>query len=337
MTDKQLPRPREVNPIVRALAGWQPARVLMTANRLDVFNAIGRDALGAREVARRCDAYPRSMRLLLDACVALGFLTRSGGRYTNTPLGLQMLVRGGDSYIGGGINHSDDLWHRWGYLAESVRTNHAAPASEGPVDSRTSYRDFILAMRDRAMRNGAILAENLDLADRRQLFDCGGGPGTYSIFLVKKNPRLRAIVFDLPPAVEIATELIAEAGVDDRVGTRAGNYFVDDFGAGNDVVLLSAIVHSMSPGRAKLLLRKAFDSLVSGGIAVVHESLVEASGIAPVGAVLFSLNMLVNTGEGRSYSGREIMSWLRETGFVSPRVQDLPPPAGTSLVIGTRP
>jgi hypothetical protein len=42
---------------------------------------------------------------------------------------------------------------------------------------------------------------------------------------------------------------------------------------------------------------------------------------APVGAVLFSLNMLVNTGEGRSYSGSEIMSWMRDSGFQSPRVQ----------------
>jgi hypothetical protein len=58
--------------------------------------------------------------------------------------------------------------------------------------------------------------------------------------------------------------------------------------------------------------------------------------VAPVGAVLFSLNMLVNTGEGRCYSGREIMSWLRETGFVSARVQDLPS-GGSSLVIGARP
>ncbi len=121
------------------------------------------------------------------------------------------------------------------------------------------------------------------------------------------------------------------------MSTRAGDYFVDDFGQGNDVVLLSAIVHSMGPERNKLLLRKAWDSLVSGGIVVVHESLVDDSRTAPVGAVLFSLNMLVNTGEGQSYSGREIISWLNETGFTSPHVQDLSPPAGTSLVFGTKP
>jgi predicted O-methyltransferase YrrM len=325
------------NPIARALSGWQPARVLMAANRLRVFDALDTDALTAEEVANRCQAHPRSMRLLLNACVALNFVERDGERYRNTPLGLDMLVEGGKSYIGGAIAHSDDLWLPWGFLVQSVKENKRASLPDSWPARKTGYRDFILAMRDRAMRNGEILANELDLTGRRQLFDCGGGPGTYSVFLARKNPELRAIVFDLAPAIEIAKEIIAEAGMSDRITTRVGDYFVDDFGHGNDVLLLSAIVHSMGPERNKMLVRKAWDSLASGGIVVVHESLVDESGTSPTGAVLFSLNMLVNTGEGQSYGGREIVSWLSEAGFESPHVQHLSPPAGTSLVIGTKP
>jgi hypothetical protein len=76
---------------------------------------------------------------------------------------------------------------------------------------------------------------------------------------------LKAIVFDLPQTVEIAKEIIEKYGVSDLVSTRAGNYFKDDFGQGNDVVLLSAILHSMSPEQSKGLLKKAFDSLLLGG------------------------------------------------------------------------
>jgi len=335
MTAPKRPAPR--NPITRALMGWQPARVLMTANRLDVFNALAEEACTAAEIARRCACHPRSMTLLLNACVALGLLHKEGDRYRNTPEGLEVLIRGKPAYIGDGINHADGLWFRWGHLTESVRTNRPASTPSAPVDPATGYRDFILAMHNRAMRNAGVLADSFDLRGRRQLFDAGGGPGTYSIFLLRANPDLRAIVFDLPPAVEIAREIVAASGVGDRVEFRAGNYFRDDFGTGNDVVLLSAIVHSMPPRRAKILLGKARDSLVPGGIVAVHESLIDDSKVAPVGAVLFSLNMLVNTGEGRSYSGSEVASWMRETGFDSPRVQHLPPAAGTSLVIGTKP
>jgi hypothetical protein len=131
----------------------------MTANRLQVFDALGQDSLDAQEIARRCQAHPRSMRLLLNACVALGFLELQRGRYANTDNGLRMLVKGGEAYIGDGINHSDVLWDRWALLAESVRTNHAAHRTQGTVDGKTAFRDFIMAMHDRAMRNGQQLAE----------------------------------------------------------------------------------------------------------------------------------------------------------------------------------
>jgi hypothetical protein len=56
-----------------------------------------------------------------------------------------------------------------------------------------------------------------------------------------------------------------------------------------------------------------------------------------VRAALFSLNMLVNTGEGRSYSRDEIMRLMEEVGFAPLEVRPLPPPALTSLVIGEKP
>jgi predicted O-methyltransferase YrrM len=309
----------------------------MTANRLDVFTALGDRSLTAREVAQACGAHPRSTGLLLNACVALGFLRKRGDRYANSPEAGNLLVKGKPGYVGDGINHTDRLWQAWGDLTEAVRTNRRATVSAGASDVPGIHRDFILAMHTRALRNGEVLAQNLDLTGRKQLFDAGGGAGTYSIFLVRRHPGLRAIVFDLPPTTEIAREVIAGSGVENRITLRAGDYFRDDFGQGNDVVLLSAILHSLSPRRCKLLLTKSYESLVSGGLVVVQEGLVDPDGTSPVWAALFSLNMLVNTGEGRSYSGREIAGWMREAGFVEPVVRALPPPGNASLVIGTKP
>lgn len=337
MTTEPSQREAPANPILRAMTGWQPARVLMAANRLEVFNALGEELLPAREIARRCGTHPRSTTLLLNACVALGFLRKVGSRYANTPEGLGLLLRGKPTYMGDGINHADWLWRTWSRLADAVRTNKPVIAPAEPGQGPTVHRDFILAMHNRAMPTGEILAETLDLTGRRQLFDAGGGPGTYSCFLAKKYPQLRCIVFDLPPTVLIADEVIASFGLQDRVTTRAGDYFQDDFGRGNDVVLFSAIVHAMPPRRSKLLMRKAYDSLVKGGLVVVHENLIASSKTSPTSAVLFSLNMLVNTRGGRSYSGVEISSWMREVGFVRPSVKPLPRPATTSLVMARKP
>ena len=331
------PQPQRRNPIERALSGWQPARVVMAANRLDFFTAIGDGAITTEEVAGRCGCHPRSTSMLLNACVALGILERKGTLYNNTAEGKTLLVRSKPTSIADGIAHQDDLWLAWGKLHEAVRTNRSVSQRWALVEQPQVHRNFILAMHDGAKIWAPLVADGLNLTGRKQLFDAGGGPGTYSIALVKRYAGLHAIVFDLPQTVKIAQEIITASGVADRITTRAGDYFKDDFGQGNDVVLLSAILHSMGPERSRLLLKKSYDSLIPGGLVVVREALLDDEGTSPVGAVLFSLNMLVNTGEGQSYSGKEIMDLMSSVGFVETRVTLLPPGARSSLVTGVKP
>jgi len=325
------------NPIERALSGWQPARVVMAANRLDFFSAIGDGAISAEEVATRCNCHPRPTGMLLNACVALGVLEKKGALYNNTAEGKTLLVRNKPTSIADGIAHQDDLWPAWGRLHEAVRTNRRVSERWALVEEPKVHRNFILAMHDGAKVGAPLVAEALNLAGRKQLFDAGGGPGTYSIALVKRYVGLQAIVFDLPQTVEIAKEIIAASDVAGCITTRAGDYFNDGFGQGNDVVLLSAILHSMGPEHSRLLLKKSYDSLIPGGLVVVREGLLGDEGTSPVGAVLFSLNMLVNTGEGQSYSGKEIMELMSSVGFTQTRVTPLLPAARSSLVTGVKP
>jgi len=325
------------NAIDRALGGWQPARVLMAANHLGFFAALGQGPLSAAEVASKCSAHPRSTALLLNACVALGLLEKEGGSYRNSSDAQASLVPGGPGYIGDAIAHQEDLWQAWGRLPDAVRDNRRVVTRQAEGDAAASHRNFILAMHNRAMRAAPVLAEHLDLSDRRQLFDAGGGPGTFSIFLVRRYPGLRAIIFDLPQTIAITREIVGASEVADRISFQPGNYFEDGFGDGNDVVLLSAILHSMGPERSLMLLRKAYDSLVAGGMVVVNEGLVNADGTGPLSAVLFSLNMLVNTGEGQSYSEEELSGLMADAGFADTTTIRLPERVGTALVIGVKP
>jgi hypothetical protein len=309
----------------------------MAAHELGVFNALGVGWLNAKEVAKACGTHPRSTWLLLNACVSLGFLDKVKGRYGNSPEGIDLLVRGQPAYLGHAIDHQNRQWEWWGRLAEAVRTNQSVSGRTGAADEADAHRGFIRAAHVRALHDGEILADNLDLTGRKQLFDAGGGAGTHSVFLVRRYAGLRAIVLDLPTTGDVAREVIAEAGLQDRISFKEGDYFEDDFGQGNDVVLLSAVLHMMGPQRCMLLLQKSFDSLVSGGLVAVHEGLIEPHGMSPVWAALFSLSMLADTGEGRSYSGREISALMRAAGFVDPEVRRLPQPANTSLIVAAKP
>src|SRR4030067_800087 len=112
---------------LRTMGGWRAARVLMTANRMGVFAALGEAALTAEEVAQRCDAHPRSTALLLNACVALGFLEKQGDRYANAPAALEALIPGKPPSLGDAIKPHEWLWNVWTHLEEAVRTNRPVP------------------------------------------------------------------------------------------------------------------------------------------------------------------------------------------------------------------
>ena len=192
-------------------------------------------------------------------------------------------------------------------------------------------------MHVRALGLGMQVAEALDFGGRRQLFDCGGGPGTYGMLFCQRVPGLRAIVFDLPPVVAVAREIIAENGMANRVTTRAGDLRTDEFGQGNDAVLFSGVLHQFRPPVVQEAFHKAFRSMTPGGIVVVSDLLLNAEKSGPLFQTLFALNMLLTTSGGSGYSEAEHASFMENAGFVDVRVAHLPPPSVYTLLTARKP
>jgi 2-polyprenyl-3-methyl-5-hydroxy-6-metoxy-1,4-benzoquinol methylase len=167
------------------------------------------------------------------------------------------------------------------------------------------------------MHNNAVLRAKgaisaIDLAGVKRALDLGGGPGTYSMELARK--KIDVTLFDLPEAIAIAKEIISEHGVE-NINFAAGDFHVDDIGSGFDLVFISQIVHSLSAEEAQALIGKARDALGPKGRIVIHEFLLEKDRAHPVPGALFSVNMLVNTVAGRSYTIQELRAWLAKAGF----------------------
>jgi hypothetical protein len=82
-------------------------------------------------------------------------------------------------------------------------------------------------------------------------------------------------------------------------------------------------------------LRKTFDALAPGGTVAIMEFVPNHDRTGPPMPLLFAVNMLVNTEEGETFTFPEMSAWLREAGFVNPRLLDVP--AVSPLVLATRP
>jgi hypothetical protein len=116
---------------------------------------LGDRYLSVSEIARGCGTHPRSTRLLLNACVALGFLHKRGGRYGNSEQARELLVKGRPAYLGDAIGHAEHLYLAWGQLTEAVRTNRRV-APTGRLQHAGVPR-LILAMHT-GLRSGEALA-----------------------------------------------------------------------------------------------------------------------------------------------------------------------------------
>lgn len=302
------------NDLMNTMRGFQESRVLLAAVELDIFTAVGKGAT-ASEVADRLGAHRRSTETFLNALVAIGALTKSGDVFRNTPETARYLVAGSPDNQRPALMHTVHVWKAWTTLTDAVRAGSAVlpPGVEGRDAEWTQA--FIAAMHRGALSAAPALVETVGAAGVRRLLDLGGGSGAYSIAFAQANPKLQAEVLDLASVVPIAQKHIEEAGLAARVTTRVGDLLTDEFGAGYDLVLLSAICHMFGPEENQDLLRRSYRALAPGGRIVIRDFILEPDKTAPKGAALFALNMLVATRTGSTYNEAEYTSWLKGAGF----------------------
>jgi len=315
--------PDDINELIR---GFMPSRTVLTALELDVFTALG-DGASPDAVAERIQASRRGTEMLLHALAALKLLRKENGIFRNTPLSARFLADTSPDSARKALLHTANLWHRWSSLTASVRAGTPAPRTgDGEwVDT------FIAAMDRNARERSQAVVNTVGAEGIRRILDLGGGSAAYSIAFARVNPGVTVEVLDLADVIPLTQKYIRRAGLADRIHARVGDMLLDPLGHGFDLVLLSAICHMFSPEENRALYQRAHAALASGGRVLVQDFILEPEKTAPRFAALFSLNMLVGTRAGSSYSEPEYAAWLTEAGFRDIQRVRLPGPAGVLL------
>lgn len=302
---------------------------LFSASDLGVFKALsGNDGMTLDALAETLTLDPHGLRLLLDACVAIGLLEKDvSGQYCNAPDTDAFLVPGKPGDLSKAIRYNRDVYDAWGHLSALAKTGKPVERPElhlGDDPNRT--RDFVLAMHGRALAMGPMVVPSLDLAGRKRLLDAGGGPGTFAVLSANANPGLHCTVLDLPEVVAIASELIDQQGMGDRVDTLPGDYHTTAFPDGMDAINFLGVLHQESPASIKDLFKRAYAALNPGGVVHVLDMMTDASHTQPRFSAMFAVNMALTTENGWVFSDEELEGWLREAGFDRIEINPLPPP-----------
>ena len=293
-------------------AYWQGA-TLQAAVALDIFTALGKAALGAEHLARAKGWDSRAVETLLDALCAMGLLAKENKQYRITDEARTFLSKDSDQYIGYIIKHHLHLMERWAQLPKVVQTGR--PVRKGPQQSKEQREAFLMGMFNIASLTAPRVAQVLDLSGKRRLLDLGGGPGTYAIHFCLANPLLNATIYDLPETRPYALKTVESFGLSGRISFQEGDYLDQEVPGTYDVVWMSHILHSLGPQTCQKVVGKAVAALDPGGVLYVHDFLLNEHRDGPLFPALFSLNMLVNTKEGRAYSEVEIRSMMKGAGL----------------------
>jgi predicted O-methyltransferase YrrM len=318
--------PDRLNEMIR---GFMPSRCLLTALELDIFTAVG-DGANADQIGTRVHANARAVGILLNALVALGLLSKTGDEYRNTPESSRFFVEGSKDNHRDGLLHTANIWHRWSTLTEVVRDGARVPIDHGNTPEWTV--NFIAGMQRNSRDRAPLVVKALGITGVRRILDLGGGSGAYSIAFAKASPDVRCEILDLPEVVPLTSEYVRRAGVSAQVILRAGDMLRDDFGSGYDVVMLNAICHMFSEEQNRDIFRRARQALAPNGRLVVQDFILNPDKTGPLHAALFSLNMLVGTDAGASYSEVEFTSWMKAAGFTEVSRVKLPGPS--DLIVG---
>lgn len=322
--------------LLKVVTAYWSAQAVLTGTRLGLFDVLTDHSRDLRTLARitRCDA--RALDQLLHALVALGLVKKRGDRFRLTAQAAPLLSSKSSRNLLPLLQIHHDRFADWAKLSRVVRRGKPLPAVGLFVKPVARTRRFIDAMEAMARHGAHGLVEAANLSGHRHLLDVGGGSGAYSIALCRAYPSLKATILELPGTLTFTRKYVREAGMLDRISFLAGDYHSLEFRKEYDAILVSHILHSIGPKACQALLTRLSRALRRDGVLLVREFFLDRSRTRSTWPALFSLNMLLWTAEGRTYSWYEVETWLRRAGLRRFRRASVPLHEGEGLLTATR-
>ncbi len=303
---------------------------LKAAIELDLFTAIGEGAR-TEEIARRCKASARGIRILCDFLVMIGFLEKEKtDGYKLTPDSRTFLDRSSPYFIGGSIDFMLSPTTTDGFkdLASVVRKGTTTLERGGVVaPEHPVWVTYARAMTPLVRVPAETLASMLgsDTKPSWKVLDVAAGNGLFGIAVAKRYPNSRVVAVDWQNILSIARENALSEGVADRYSVLPGSAFEVELGDDYDVALVPNFLHHFDLGSIEVFLSRIFKALKPGGRAVILEVISNEDRISPPNSVTFSLIMLTTTKGGNAYTFSEYQRILDRVGFSNVELRPLPP------------
>lgn len=302
--------------------------ILNVNAEVGTFAALAEGPRTCEELANRLGVDARALAMHLAALCSMGLAEKRLGKFRATHLTRTWLHPDAEGYWGYFCRQIDRNVVLRDQLLVSLRTGKRPGETEETLGERVA--------RPAEWERGTMSAEAAQgiakfmhthsqapaLGAARQpifrevscLMDVGCGSGVYGIEIARANPHLKVVLMDLKEMAEQAQGYVDRAGMGGQVSTVGANMFTEEWPRGADAHFFSNVFHDWSDETCRLLARKSYEALPSGGRIFLNEILMDDEGTGPFHAAAFSLLMLVGT-LGKQYSLAELRDILESAGF----------------------
>ncbi|MEU6998457.1 methyltransferase [Nonomuraea sp. NPDC046570] len=306
--------------IVDVAIGYMAAKQLFAAAENGLFAALADAPASAGELAERTGLPARTARILADAMSSLGLLSRTGGRYANTPATARYLTGGDDIDLRPFLAFLDGIsYGHWQGFGTTARTARPAPLDLGG----DRMGRFLTGVMTYNALHASMLATAYDFTVHRRVLDLGGLSGSFLAEALRSAPGLRGVFLSGGDLAGHARKTLAEAGVGDRVEVVEGDPLTGDVPAGFDLVLLEHLVHRYQPDQNLAIARRARQAADPGARLLLLDFFLDSDPAQRPIDALHAAEYLVIDGTV-VYPEDEVRGWLTEAGWTPLETLTLP-------------
>jgi 2-polyprenyl-3-methyl-5-hydroxy-6-metoxy-1,4-benzoquinol methylase len=302
-----------------AMYGMIAGRVVGVAQRLGVFAQLLKGPATAGRVAEQLELQVPGTRLLCENLAGLGILEQDGHTFSMSKRSRKWLDPASASYIGTWLEHTTTYWQWYGDLERIVRDGGSFEIHREAAEDEDYWRLYITGQYELARLSSAEVAKAIRLGERpTALLDVAGAHGWFSAELCKRHETLHATVLDLPGSARVGREIIAKAGLSDRVEHRDGDMFESELGGPYDGALVFDIIHHLSGEQIVTLLRRVRAAMKPGATVAVLDMVRSDAKQQRASAAALGLFFHLTSGADL-HSPDELASFLSEAGFGAPK------------------
>jgi SAM-dependent methyltransferase len=302
-------------PVGESMYSMPLARSLQVAQRTGILAALAEGPREPAELAEHLGLQPKGTLRILDVIATVGHVKQNpDGRYEMTKSGRTWLDPRSDTYLGDFLADTYHYWDWYADLEDLVRDGRHVELHEKAPDD-PYWQSYIRGQYQMARLSSAEVAKAIPLArGAHSVLDVAGAHGEFSMALCRRHSGLKATVVDLPGSARVGEEIVAEAGMGDRVRHLVGDMFEVDYEGQYDGALCFNIIHHLSPEQTRALFHRIRAVLRPGAPLAVLDLYDrpegQRAGLASILGLFFYLTSGADT-----YTTDEVSRWMRESGY----------------------